>query len=1103
MLRRVKVCPSCGRENPDDARFCSGCGSALEEHAGGREERKVVTCLFCDLVGFTARAEAMDPEDVRRLLQPYHTRTRDELESFGGTVEKFIGDAVMAVFGAPTAREDDPERAVRAALAIRDGLGEAGELEVRIGITTGEALISLGARPDAGEGMASGDVVNTAARIQAAAPAGEILVDETTFRATERVIEHRESRAISAKGKLRPVPVWQAVRARAHVGVERLSSSPFVGRDHELRLLRETFTRVIRERQPQLVTLVGEPGIGKSRLVFELFETVRAGGFGLVLWRRGRSLPYGDGVTFWALAEMVKAQAGILESDTSEEASEKLRRAVGDLVPDASDADWVERHLRPLAGLEAAATPTEGAAGETFAAWRRFLQALAETRPLVLVFEDLHWADDALLDFVDYLVDWARGVPLLVLCTSRPELLSRRQGWSGGKVNSSTLLLSALGESETADLVESLLGDDGVQPDVRSQLLERAGGNPLYAEEFARLLTARPGATLVPETVQGIIAARLDTLPREEKELLQEAAVIGRAFWLGALGRERWTLETRLHSLEREEFVMGERRSSVAGEAEYSFRHALVRDVAYEQIPRAARADKHLAAAEWFESLGRADDHAELVAHHYAAALDAARASGQDVAPIASRARIALRDAGDRAFALNAFPAAARYYALAAELWPQDDAERPELLFRLARAHHVSGDERREESLEAAREASLAAGRAEQAAEAEALLAEVWWYRKDRERCDTLIESATRRVAGLPDSPAKALVLSQASRYRMLADENEEAIRIGEEALAMAERLGLDELRAHALDNIGTSRTTLGDIRGVTDLEQAVELGLALRSPEAARALNNLATVRAGLGDFLRQQELLREAVRVGEEFGALAIARFARASLVGSLYWTGHWDEGLRLADAWLEESRGETASGELGIRRNRARVLLARDDVEGALEDVAKALDGSRKMGEPQALFPALGAGIRIYLEVGREGEARELAAELMEQMRGSSDWRILDLSFVSRRLGYADELRAYVEHLPPTTMRAANLALVDGDAAAAAPLLEEMGMRFAGADARVVAARQLEAEGRREEAAEHLKKALAFYRPVRATRSIRECETLLAAARLEVSS
>ncbi len=1099
----MRSCPSCGRENAEDARFCSQCATPLAAEVGApaREERKVVTCLFCDLVGFTARAESLDPEDVRRLLQPYYARVRGELERFGGTVEKFIGDAVMAVFGAPVAHEDDPERAVRAALAIREALTEEGELEVRIGITTGEALVALDARPEAGEGMASGDVVNTAARLQSAAPANGILVDETTYRATERAIEYDDAPAADAKGKAEPVAVREALRARSRVAVERVGGAALVGREQELTLLRETFARVVRERGPQLVTLVGVPGIGKSRLVYELFQTIEAGAYGLVFWRHGRSLPYGDGVTFWALGEIVKAHAGILESDGAEQAVEKLHQCVRQFVADPPDAVWIERRLRPLAGVEEVDEPSDDRRGEAFAAWRRFLEAIADERPLVLVLEDLHWADDALLDFVDYLVDWASGVPLLVLATARPELLTRRTGWGGGKVNSSTILLSPLSEGETAALVHELLGQVAIDADLQARLLEHAGGNPLYAEEFTRMLLERPRETVVPESVQGMIAARLDTLPPAEKQLLQDAAVTGRAFWLGALGGERRTLEEQLHSLSRKEFVTRQRQSSVAGEDEYTFRHALVREVAYEQIPRAERVRKHRAAAEWIESLGRADDHAEMVAHHYASALEYARAAGLEDPHLAERGRTAFREAGDRAFALNSFAPAARYYALALELWPREDPVLPELLLGLARARHVSGHEHRERSLEEAREALLAAGRIEYAAEVDTLLAEVWWYRGDRERCDALLEHAAASVAELPASTAKAHVLGQLSRYRMLAAEYDEAITVGEEALAMAEELGLDELRATALVNVGSSRVSLGDDRGLAELGRAVEVALAMRSPVAARALNNLGAASSSLGDFRRAGEFHGEAARISEELGALPLARWARAQLAGNLLWSGDWDEGLRLAEASLAESGSDDLTPTVNIRRNRVRVLLARDDVDGALEDMQEVLDDVRRMKDSQFVVPALAMATRVHVELEQDHEARVLADELLRQTDKTGEWRIVDFAFVADRLGHADDLRRLLERLPETRLSAANLALVSGEHERAAELFQEAGMRVAAADARRLAARRLAEEGRREEAEEQLAQALAFYRAAGATRYVRECEELLGDLGLEV--
>jgi class 3 adenylate cyclase len=374
-----------------------------------REERKVITALFCDLVGSTAQGERLDPEDLQALLSRYHSQVRTELERFGGTVEKFIGDAVVALFGAPVAHEDDPERAVRAALAVREWVQQQPDLNVRMAVNTGEALVVVGARAAHGEHMASGDVLNTAARLQAAAPVDGILVGEQTYHATERVIEYRKHDRVPAKGKAEPVRVWAVVEARSRFGMDvgQAPRTALIGRERELRLLREAFERAREEREPQLVTLMGVPGIGKSRLVYELSRIADAEPE-LTTWRQGRCLPYGEGVTFWALGEMVKAEAGILESDTQETAGRKLHLAVANVIQDSTEARWVESELKALLGLiEGGETSSSDM---TTAAWRRFLEALGEHRPAVLVFEDLHWADDGLLDFLDDLVDWLSDV---------------------------------------------------------------------------------------------------------------------------------------------------------------------------------------------------------------------------------------------------------------------------------------------------------------------------------------------------------------------------------------------------------------------------------------------------------------------------------------------------------------------------------------------------------------------------------------------------------------------------------------------------------------------------------------------------------------------
>jgi len=741
----VPLCPVCSQENAENARFCSACGAALTNESP-REERKVVSVLFADLVGFTSRAEQLDPEDVRAVLAPYWERLRSELEQRGGTVEKFIGDAVMALFGAPVAHDDDPLRAVGAALAIRDWAREEDDLQVRIAVNTGEALVLLGARPAEGEGMAAGDVVNTTARLQAAAPVNGVLVGETTYRATRDVVEYAEQEAVVGKGKSEPIPVWEAVQLRSRLGmdVER-PVLPLVGRTRELGVIVDAFERAKSEREPQLVTLVGVPGIGKSRLVGAFFSHLE-GAPDLVWWRQGRALPYGDGVSFWAVAEMVKAQAGIAENDPPDVCAAKVRASVERLVADEAERAWATDHLLPLVGVD-----HRGGGGESAPAWRAFFESLAEQRPLVMVFEDMHWADDGLLDFIDHLVDWATGVPILVIATARPELLDRRQAWGGGKLNVSTIALTPLSDEEAAEIIHGVLDQAALPAETQQALLERAGGNPLYAEQFARLYTERGSADdlPLPETVQGLIAARLDGLSPEEKRIVQDAAVYGKVFWAGAIDAH----DDELHSLDRKGILRRERRSAVGGETQYVFRHVLVRDVAYGQIPRAARGEKHVRAADWIESLGRADDHAELVAHHLAAAAELG-------VEVGARARITFRRAGDRARALGAWPAAERYYAQALASWPVEDEEYPRLFAASAAARaRATGDT---EQLGAALDALEAAELWEEGAQFAATAAMNVWYATGDPRA--FLERGLALLDGRPASPARAELLAESAR---------------------------------------------------------------------------------------------------------------------------------------------------------------------------------------------------------------------------------------------------------------------------------------------------------------------------------------------------
>ena len=971
------VCAKCGQENPDGARFCLACGIALESGTP-REERKVVTVLFADLVGFTSRAEAMDPEDVRALLAPYHQRLRGELERFGGTVEKFIGDAVVALFGAPTAHEDDPERAVRAALAIRDWVREDdADLQLRIAVNTGEALIALGARPEAGEGMASGDVVNTTARLQSAAPVNGILVGEATWRATRDRIDYTEHEAVSAKGKSEPIGVWEPLHARARVGMdlEQRSLTPLVGRERELATLFDAFDRVCREREPQLLTLVGVPGIGKSRLVAELFQRIDASPE-IVWWRQGRALPYGAGVSFWALGEMVKAQAGIHENDGEDEVARKLRESVDTAVPE-HEHDWVIRQLEPLVGLGDEATSDRNAA---FAAWRLYLEGLAEEHPLVLVFEDLHWADDGVLDFADHLAEWASGVPILVIGTARPELLDRRPSWGGGKLNASTLALSALADADAARVIGGVLEQALLPAELQATLLERAGGNPLYAEQFARLFVEHGSleGLPVPENVQGIIAARLDGLPEREKQLLQDASVLGKVFWSGALASDN--AEVALHALERKGFVRRERRSAVAGETEYAFRHVLVREVAYGQIPRAARAGKHVAAAEWVESLGRADDHAELIAHHYATALELAEAAGQPDAALVERARVALRLAGDRAAALNSFGVAAGFYRAAVELWPVDEQDLPALLFALGRADFLGGDTSGA-SLQVAIDAALVAQLPELAAEGEALAAEAAWYRGDRGELDARLDRARELVERLPDSRSKASILSQAARYAMLGGAYPEAIEYANAALAMTRTLDLADVRVGVLNNLGSARVRGGDLGGIDDLRASAALAEEINSPELGRSVNNLGSIMYSRGRVRECSALEHRALEVAERFGLASMVMFARGNVLGSYYRLGMWDELTARIDALLADD--PPPGPEAAARGMRAWVRVAHGDLAGALEDGEFDLEHARRANEPQALYPALATHAYVLDAVGDNEGCRARVLESVERL------------------------------------------------------------------------------------------------------------------------
>ena len=1004
--RAVIVCPNCQEENPERARFCLNCGTALGPAASG-EERKVVSVLFVDLVGFTAGADRADPEDVRATLRPYHERVSREIERFGGTVEKFVGDAVMAVFGAPVAYEDDPERAVRAGLRILDAIGELSEeegleLAVRAAVATGEAVVQLGAQPGTGEGIATGDVVNTAARLQGAAPVGGLIVNEQTYRATGQAIRYQELPELDLKGKGAPVRAWQVLSARSRFGVDAEAAPPtlFVGRARELRLLQDTFERMVGESEIQLVTIAGEPGVGKTRLLAE-FRAWVDDRHELVYWRQGRCLPYGDGITFWALGEIVKAHAGILESDTPEDADAKLDEAVAG----ADDADWLQARLGPLVGLTGAG---ETDREDSFRAWQRFIESIAARGPLVLLFEDLHWADDALLEFVERLVDWSSGLPILVLSTGRPELYERHPAWGGGKRNSTTVALSPLSQEETARLVAALLDTAVLPAETQAALLERAGGNPLYAEEYARLFLELGSAEKLPlpDTVQGLIAARLDTLPQDRKALLQDAAVVGKVFWAGALESigERGGEDVRegLHQLARKELLRPARLSSVEGQTEYAFWHALIRDVAYGQIPRGARALKHEAAADWLEQMAgdRVADHADLLAYHTTEALALASAAGERTDhELELRAARYLVLAGDRAIELDVGAAAARYRR-ALELLPPGSEEHGLTLQKLAETAQAEGAfEQAREHAEAAASELEAIGAAESAARAYSLVGNVYFQLGGADRMRAALERSLELLEPLPPGPEHVETYGRmASLESMSGGSPQLGLDWAEKAISLGEELRLPRELSRAYQWRGLMRCELGDLAGIDDLERGLAMSLEFRHIGVIPAYVNLADQVWRQRGPAAALEIQTTAIEFAERRGGTPTWPMAESCWM--LYDLGRWDELLQVAEniRSFEETRGAAQPGAMA-QGYAAFVLIRRGAIEASATVVANALARSRKIEDPQVLGPALVASALVAEAIGDASGAVSAVEEYRHVTRNRPYFRAQNLTDAAR--------------------------------------------------------------------------------------------------------
>jgi class 3 adenylate cyclase len=616
-VAEVRTCSACGQENPPVARFCLTCGQSLSDLVRQADERRLVTIIFVDLVGFTKRAEQLDPEDVRALLSPYHDRVRKEIESFGGVVEKFIGDAVMGVFGAPVSHGDDAERAVRAALAIRDVAGEMveGGLQLRVAVNTGEAMVSLGARPAFGEAMVAGDVVNTAARLQSAAPVNGVIVGEETYRATSTAIRYEQSEPVVAKGKEHPVTAWLAVEAFGEPGLRPSAAGELVGRGFELAILKALWQRASASSLPTLVSVIGPAGVGKTTLAPGFCAAAAEAGARVVT---GRSLPYRESGTYGALAGQVMRIADVFESDAPSAIEAKLRATAADVLGGTeTDPDAVAEDLAAVLGVGTGSRAADRNA--LFYSVREFFEGAARQQPTIMVFEDIHWADGNLLDLVLASASLMRRVPLMILTLARPELCDERPNWGSGLPEFLTLTLGPLDAVDARQLAMRRLGD-GAQADA---VLDIAEGNPLFIEQLAASIgQTAPGR--LPTNIREIVAARLDALPPDERALLLDASVVGKVFWvdaLRALNSDTADPTPLVDSLERRDLIRRETGSLIEGKPQYAFTHALIREVAYDMLARAERTRRHGLVAEFFtRNVGETAESIGAMARHWRAA---------------------------------------------------------------------------------------------------------------------------------------------------------------------------------------------------------------------------------------------------------------------------------------------------------------------------------------------------------------------------------------------------------------------------------------------------------------------------------------------------
>ena len=969
----ANVCAVCGASNEPDDRFCGNCGTTLVQPdtapvsveratvatppAAATTERRLVSVLFLDLVGFTAHAESRDPEEIQGLQRRYFDLAREVIGRYRGTVEKFIGDAVMAVWGTPVAQEDDAERAVRAALDLVGSVAalDTGDpdlrLQARAAVMSGEVAVTLGAT---GQGMVSGDLVNTAARLQATAEPGTVVVGEATRRATDAAIGYESIGEHALKGKSDVVQAWRAtgvLAGRGGAGRAEILEPPFVGRESEFHLIKELLHATGRERRAHLISITGVAGIGKSRLAWEL-EKYIDGIDESIYWHQGRSPAYGEGVAFWALGEMVRARAGIAETDPPRIARERLEATLTDLIPEPEERSRLGPRLAALLGLEEMPA-TERA--DLFSAWRTFFERVSERGSTVMVFEDLQWADQGQFDFIESVLEWSRSHRILVVTLSRPEVMERRPTWGAGQRNFTALHLEPLPDAIMGELLAGLA--PGIPDGLATRIAARAEGVPLYAVETVRMLigegvlVADPAgaygivgdaaALEVPDTLRGLIAARLDALEPADRTLVQDAAVLGQSFTtagLGAIGgADAAELEASLARLVRREVLRLDVDPRSPERGQYAFVQGLLQEVAYGTLARSERRARHLAAVRYFEATG-SEEIAAIVADHYLLAHRATPA-GPEADALAAQARLALRAAGERAAALHSHVQALGFFERALEV-TTDPIERAQLHERAGEAARAGaayevGEGHLDEAVGAYRGAGDGSGLARSAAS----LGRILHAHFAIDRSVALLEATLPEVEGLGDDEGLARFLAELARAYMFQNRADVGLSVVDRGLAMAERLELIPVIADSMVTKGNLLDTSGRLREATALQRG---GAALAQANGlpgiqVRALDNLVArlwVEDPRESWSFALESLDVARRVGDRGWLLGSINFAGSFAVP----LGRWDEALAMLDE--VDQPGLPAPDQVSFASTRLAIWALRGNIDAAealLESIA----------------------------------------------------------------------------------------------------------------------------------------------------------------------